>query len=93
MSEQGSTGEEVDLSVRACSKQGVVTGEREESDAGEGHVHGAAVLRAAGAGLAFGPRLLTGLDEVLGPDGHKPWRRRNPRSGGEMDAGMRSYEP
>lgn len=73
MSEQRRQGEEVDLSVGAGGEHGLVTGEREEGGAGEGHVGDAAVLRAAGARLALLPRLPTGFDQLPGPHGHKPW--------------------
>jgi len=46
--------------------------EREEGDTGEGHVGDAAVLGAAGAGLALVARFLAGLDQLLGPHGHEP---------------------
>ena len=66
-------------------------GEREEGDTGEGHVGDAAVLRAAGAGLALVARFLAGLDQLLGPHGHEPWRwSEKPQLVGEIEAQARS---
>lgn len=62
----------MDLSARTGSQNRVVAGERQEGDPRERHVGDAAVPRAARAGLALGSRLLAGLDQRLGPHGHKP---------------------